>query len=325
MAHHGWILYIMIPLLLVVAFLVVYAISGNVRSWFSHVLLLQKAFLSFSGTIKKKDDTPLNESLEVLGYAYDPSQDIFYSILYPWQRKFGYCRLYDEAAAPMGIIMDCEPIYFEYGGREWMIEFWKGQYGLTTGCEIGVYTANGPDLNIPGVFNGTFYDCVDVEDFLHMSCSLKKNGRTLFKRKGIHWWLTGFKLGEFSQPSELTMNINIALKDGYMRNAFIGGLRKAGYSHHKIEIKGNVVSFVYAKPHSLQPYTRTKVTDAIFQKKNKLLCDKYKEATKGCITLQDKFKAVKEKAPEIYGHVSGLGRPKQLYDQYESFWGGEDE
>jgi len=45
--------------------------------------------------------------------------------------------LYDEAAAPLGMIVDCEPIHFEYKGKRWLIQFWKGQYDLPTGAEVG--------------------------------------------------------------------------------------------------------------------------------------------------------------------------------------------
>ena len=70
-------------------------------------------------------------------------------------------------------------------------------------CEIGVYSTEGPDLNIPGVFNGTFYYCVDDEDLLEMSYTLYKKDKVLFRYHDIHWWLTGFSLGEFSEPSDL--------------------------------------------------------------------------------------------------------------------------
>ena len=66
------------------------------------------------------------------------------------------------------MIIDCEPINFEYNGKKWLIEFWKGQYDLTTGCEIGVYKAVGPDLDMQGFFNGTFYNCVSDEERLQM-------------------------------------------------------------------------------------------------------------------------------------------------------------
>ncbi|NLV88860.1 MAG: DUF4474 domain-containing protein, partial [Tissierellia bacterium] len=40
----------------------------------------------------------------------------------------------------------------------------------------------------------------DDENMLKMRFELFKNHVSLIKRKGKHWWLTGFKLGEFSQP-----------------------------------------------------------------------------------------------------------------------------
>ena len=73
------------------------------------------------------------------GIPYDPDQDIIYSKMYPVQRQLGYAYGYDAAALLMGAVIDCEPIFFDYGGKTWMIELWKGQYGLETGCEIGVY------------------------------------------------------------------------------------------------------------------------------------------------------------------------------------------
>lgn len=88
----------------------------------------------------------LNRDLKPFGFAYDPSQDLFYSLMDCWQRNFGYCRLYDEATATFSMIIDCEPIYFRYGGKKWLIEFWKGQYGMTTGGEIGIYYTTGPRL-----------------------------------------------------------------------------------------------------------------------------------------------------------------------------------
>ena len=67
----------------------------------------------------------LDKAIEIAGYSYDQRQDIFYSTMDPWQRDIGYCRLYDELAAPMGMIIDCEPIHFEYLGKrmdDWFVE-----------------------------------------------------------------------------------------------------------------------------------------------------------------------------------------------------------
>jgi hypothetical protein len=260
----------------------------------------------------------LDKAIVTAGYSYDLEQDIFYSNMDAWQRNMGYCHLYDEAAAPLGMIIDCEPIYFQYDGKKWLIEFWKGQYDLTTGCEIGVYTSVGPDLNIEGVFNGTFYNCAANVEQLQMGLILKKNGKKLFTREGRHWWLTGFKLGEFSEPSELTIDLIITLKDQTMRNAFLIGLKEAGYLEKEISINENTVGFKFNETRTPQPISRTRKTDWLIQRKNKLLCDNYQEITKPYNNLPDKIKAIQEQAPEIYEKIINIGKSKQLLKIYEN-------
>lgn len=55
-----------------------------------------------------------NKLIKFSGYRYDESQDIFYNHDNVWQEDFGYCKLYDDALALLGMIIDCEPIYFEH-------------------------------------------------------------------------------------------------------------------------------------------------------------------------------------------------------------------
>ncbi|HEY8910670.1 MAG TPA: DUF4474 domain-containing protein [Desulfosporosinus sp.] len=259
----------------------------------------------------------LDKAIEAAGYSYDQKQDIFYSTMDPWQRDIGYCRLYDEAAAPLGMIIDCEPIHFDYLGEQWMIGFWKGQYDLVTGAEIGVYIKSA-DLTILGLFSGAYYDCVNNNELLQMSYTLKKNGNSLFTREGEHWWLTGFKLGEFSNPSELTMEITITLHDVMMRDAFVNGLWNAGYALDEFTREGDTVSFTFNRPHTPPPTTRTPAVDWIIQRKNKLLCTKYQELTGSSNTIQDKVKAIEEQAPELYAKIMRLGKSKQLYEMFSS-------
>ena len=162
-----WILLILIPIVLVL-----YLLKKNKEAY--------------------EDKVSLDKMIESAGYAYDPKQDVFYSRADAWQRKFGYNQFYDEAAAPLGMIIDCEPIRFEYDNRKWLIQMWKGQYGMTMGCEVGVYATRDSD---------NFYDCVNDEDQLYIAFILRKNRKIVFSREGIHWWLTGFKLGEFRTGS----------------------------------------------------------------------------------------------------------------------------
>ena len=41
------------------------------------------------------------------------------------------------------MVFDALPVYFDYQKKTWLIEFWKGQYGINTGAEIGIYTGSG--------------------------------------------------------------------------------------------------------------------------------------------------------------------------------------
>ncbi len=257
----------------------------------------------------------LNEP--IAGFAYDSTQDIFYSDMDAWQRDFGYCRLYDEAAALMSMIIDCEPIYFDYAGKHWLIEFWKGQYGMTTGCEVGVYNTKGPDLRIPGIFYGTFYHTAVPADMLNISYALFKDGKTLFRRAGKHWWLTGFALAEFSEPSELTARISIVLKDRNMMTAFLEAMKKAGYSGSELAVSGNTVNFMFDKPRTAQPYTRTREIERFMQKKNKLLCEKFGELTgseKGALA---KLEAARTLDPSLYSEIIDIGGSKKILGKYK--------
>ncbi|SPF53262.1 conserved hypothetical protein [Candidatus Desulfosporosinus infrequens] len=267
----------------------------------------------FSSGAEGTGNAELDEAIHLAGYAYDPKQDIFYSNMDAWQRKIGYCRLYDEAAAPTGMIIDCEPIYFEYLEQKWMIGFWKGQYDLVTGAEIGVYT-NAVDLNILGLFSGAYYSCASNADLLQMSYTLKKNGKPLFTRGGKHWWLTGFKLGEFSEPSELTMDIDITLRDVIMRDAFVAGLWNAGYSLAEFTRDGNTVSFTLSIPHTPPPLTRTNTIASLMQRKNEKLCAEYRDITGQSNNIQDKIQAIEKLAPEMYAKIIRLGKSKRLYE-----------
>jgi hypothetical protein len=156
-----------------------------------------------------------------------------------------------------------------------------------------------------------FYHCADDEEMLQMQVSLIKDGKILFEREDMHWWLAGFKLGEYSEPSELIMNVCITLKDEDMCKAFVGGLKKAGYSTNEIHIKENTVKLCFNKPRTSQPYTRTRMTDWIIQKKNKYMCDKYQDISRPVNSLTEAVILIMVQAPEIYKKIKSLKSTKQ--------------
>lgn len=201
-----------------------------------------------------------------LGFEYDKKSGVFKSTLDAWQRNFGYCQFYDVSAPLLSMIIDSEPIRFFYDDKYWLIEFWKGQYGATLGCEVGVYNTNRRGLRIKNIYDSTFYNC--SEDLFEISMSLIYKGRPLLALKAEHWWLAGFRAGCFANPEELTANIRIRMEDECMLKAFADALIKAGYTKENCTKSGHYVTIVFDTPKSRQPITRNPFISKIAQTAN---------------------------------------------------------
>lgn len=112
----------------------------------------------------------LNAMAEPLGFAYNSCQDIFTSRLDATQKIFGYTTFYDLTAPYFNMVFDYEPIYFDYKKRTWLIEIWKGQYGINSGCELGVYHAD--QLISPDKYNSTIFKAASPDDMPDISLFL---------------------------------------------------------------------------------------------------------------------------------------------------------
>ncbi len=267
---------------------------------------------------KSEKNVELNKDLAPWGFAYYAPQDLFYSLKDGWQRKCGYCQLYDEGTAALNMIIDCEPIYFEYAGKNWLVEFWKGQYGMTTGCEIGIYNTTDPvRRNIFG-FNTTLYNAVEDKDQIYMSCTLRKKDSILLQRNEMHWWLTAFKLAEFSHPSDLAMSTEVTLRDDTMKDAFVEGMLNAGYKLKELTIRGNSVAFNYDKPRNKQPRTRTAMIEFLMQTTNRRNCMAYNIATKYIAdNTLDRLYFVKVQAPKLYRNIMDMANRTDMFKNCE--------
>ncbi len=159
-------------------------------------------------------------------YQYNPTGNYYYTNEDPWQRALGYNELYDNLAAFTAIYIDTMRCKFRYDNKDWMIQFWKGQYGYVfVGHEIGVYYK-------PIDRTTEHYDCVSDEDSLYMSMNGLRKGEIIYTREyGKYWWCTGFvpgKLDKFADRSELAIDCRITMKDKEMLGAFVGSLDKNG-------------------------------------------------------------------------------------------------
>lgn len=271
-----------------------------------------------AGRSREEKWKDLHADLEPFGFAYDETQDIIYSGMYPWQREFGYCKLYDRAALGLNMAIECEPIYFMYDNRRWLLEFWKGQYGMTTGAEVGIYVTDKENILIPGVFEGPFFDCVKDEERIRMQYVLYYKKCPSFQRKELHWWLTGFQVGQFSKPKHLSMEMELTFPNRAMLEAFIDGLKEAGYEETEYQVGWNTVQIVFLKPKTKQPYRKIRVWFFLTQCLNRFSCAVFRWVTRDYIKALDKLDYLRFLFPWMYRGILRFAKPIKLWKQYHT-------
>ena len=167
-------------------------------------------------------DRPLHES-GVAGYLYDPYEKCFYTSSDPWQRTVGYNVIFDVVSPTTFIDFDTVRFKFDYEKKNWIIQLWKGQYGLLFyGAEIGIYTK--PENQIV-----EHYYCASDEDMLKMSMDFYRDGVKKFSRPyGLYWWCTGFIPGNVSgEFYRLSVDTRITMKNYAMLTEFRKALESA--------------------------------------------------------------------------------------------------
>lgn len=253
----------------------------------------------------------INSLTEPFGYCYDICSDLFVSTLDAWQKNFGYCRLYDETAPSMNMIFDCEPIYFNYQNKTWLIEFWKGQYGINTGAEVGIYHAKSI-LKRHELATELFFGASEAE-MLPISYELtKKDGSTVFQASQVHWWLACFRMGLFSTAADLRLKVSIAFPDEEMKRSYINGLLQTGYSTDEIFIHNHSVSIYFSTPKSPQPFRR--IRSRISQWQNKKFIKLYLFITKPFCHTADRLLYLYYFAPRLFRCVfSSRGKYRHIY------------
>lgn len=212
----------------------------------------------------------LNDLIEPFGFSYDPCSDVFSSRLDAWQKDFGYCTLYDRAAPHVQLVFDCEPFYFNAHGRTWLLELWKGQYGINTGAEMGLYYAEG--IIPPEDYTTTLFQAVEESRMPYMTTELWKGDQRLYQQKSRHWWQTGFLMGCFSQPEELTLKANITFDDFDMQEAFLQALEAQNYPWQAYSACYSTITLVFTAPQHRQPCQRAPLSCRFSQWKNKRFC-----------------------------------------------------
>lgn len=256
----------------------------------------------------------LNETICPFGYQYLPEQDLFFTTFDAWQRKFGYANVYNCYAPFFNMVFDCEPVYFDYDGRTWLIEFWKGQYGVNTGAEIGIYRAD--SLIKPEQRNRTLFHTVPDYEIPVFSLRLKRNTNTEIQNIASltmpHWWLAAFKMGCFSKPQDLCADFCIEFPDCDMLQAFTDALVELGYDACSLQICGRRICFSYNMPETSVPCCfLTRPVRMIAQWENHLFCRLYLFITRPFHCTLDRLIYLYFYLPFIFRHCLRLRRCKK--------------
>lgn len=243
----------------------------------------------------------INELLSPFGFVYQPEGDIISSRQDAWQRRFGYCGLFDRTALRFGMVFDCEPVYFYYGGRTYLIELWKGQYGINLGGEIGMYYAEG---RLPvDQFGKAHFTCVPDEEMCRMRMAVCHKGQPVFVNEERHWWLTGFCMGSYCEPEDLTMQASVTFPEQEMLSAFCKSLVGKGYRECDICVCDLTVTFTFAKPCGRQPRHIRRRRARWSQWKNRCFCRIFRFFTRPFTCTLDRILYLYLFLPSAFRHM----------------------
>lgn len=245
----------------------------------------------------------LNELAEPVGFCYKEKNDIFSSRPDAWQRKYGYEAFFDRAAVTANMVIDAWPVYFDYDGRTWMIEFWKGQYGINTGAEVGIYHAK--EIVAPHLYRVTHFDAAEDYEIPLIRYRLERSGQTLFELAEYYWWLTGFCMGSFSKPQELHLSAAITFDSVSMAEAFYEGLKRSGQPKNRYRIRMNEVAVRF--DFSRQPALLTRLHRSVIQCVNRMLCRIYRILAYPFTETPDRLLFFYFQAPSWFRHVLHQG------------------
>lgn len=247
----------------------------------------------------------VNAALKPFGFVFDYCQDIVISQDDPWQKDLGYTDLYDLKAPFLNMVFDAEPICFEYNCKQYRVEFWKGQYGITTGAEVGVYVRD-HNTHMPI----TFYRAASCDEQLDITFKLTKKC-DLFSRCGKSWWLTGFDVGLFSRPRDLMMSVCIVFPDECMQEAFLKALVNAGYSKTNICVCKNSVCFEYCCSKNYKLNKKYRLIKCVAQIFNYINCHIYNFITRFFSRTLDKLTYLRFLSPCLYRLIIRISLPRR--------------
>ena len=156
-----------------------------------------------------------------IGYNYDADQQMIYGAPHGWHGAMGFNIFYDMATPLIGFNLDTLRFRFEYDGKDWMVQLWKGIYAVANGGEIGIYEKpTGRPI---------FYDASE-DTMLDMTMKVYQGDRLYIDYADRTWWGSAMSYAspvkELYPPEKLRMTGTVAFEDQGMADAFFASFQE---------------------------------------------------------------------------------------------------
>ena len=152
---------------------------------------------------------------------------------------------------------------------------------------IGIYHTD--EIIPPEEYHRTIFYAVSDEEMPLFGLEVSRNGEDLFQLSRRHWWLTGFRMGLFSQPEELCMKASITFPDSEMETAFLTALEKMGRCRCSLCVQGRTVTLRFQPAKTDQPCQLHPHRCAFAQRKNRRMTQKYLRITRPFESTMDQL------------------------------------
>lgn len=204
---------------------------------------------SSESTTQERTTTKIITTRKTTTESTTATPSAVYNALAP-QRKFGFNGAYDWGSKYVNFYLSTIRIYFTYDDKDWLVEFWKGEYAMATvGCEVGFYYRdhNQTALDTMGPDN-LLYKSVEDQDAMPVSMKLwqyeKSTDSTPIQKvdysKRLCWWAADFETGLLEKHKDQTTLVMLATIDfptENMVNLVVNQLKEKGF------IEGNIQSY----------------------------------------------------------------------------------
>ena len=165
---------------------------------------------------------------KTLAFEYNAKDDFYRTNEnFGVQRYGGFANMFDDVGGGLGMDLDTQVVDFEYNGKDYRVQFWKGSYGFGNayGSEIGIYE------NDPNDDSG-WYECANGEDEIRTRQTLidtstgesMTNDTADYAKDGDHFWNLMIRTDDGHEKENLTQESMLYFDSQEQADAFVEGV-----------------------------------------------------------------------------------------------------